>query len=439
MRLAIHQKWLELGWDKTPGDPSRLIVVKPNWIQEGNEGNPGSWEALITHPIVVLGVVEALIDEMGGLGTIAICDAPHGYADFRNILERGNFKVELDRICKANPQISIEILDLRRTIFLVRNQVVTDRIANIPDPRYYTRLNLGTQSLFFNHHGQGRYYGADYDRDEVNMHHHDEIHEYLLAGTPMACDLFINLPKLKTHKKTGITCALKNLVGINGDKNWLPHHTEGLPENGGDEFPEKALSTSLESKFKRFGHKIALELPVVGPLALRLGRRFGLLVLRSSDSVVRNGNWDGNDTCWRMVLDLNRALLYGTCDGGWRDPMVPRNYLCISDGIVGGEGNGPLSPDPVNSRVLLAGDNPAKVDAIACKLMGFDPRSIPLVREAFADHPMRLCAKSLSEVQVLDQRVGRQIGLDEIAPAVPGGFQPHFGWANLLRKAIHGS
>jgi hypothetical protein len=140
-----------------------------------------------------------------------------------------------------------------------------------------------------------------------------------------------------------------------------------------------------------------------------------------------------------MVIDLNRALLFGTCDGYWRSPLVPRNYLCIVDGIVGGEGNGPLSPDPVNSRLLVSGENPAEVDAVACKLMGFDPLLIPLVREAFADHPMRLCAKSLSEVQVLDQRVGRQIGLDEIAPAVPEGFKPHFGWTNLLAKAANGS
>ena len=62
----------------------------------------------------------------------------------------------------------------------------------------------------------------------------------------MKCDLFVNLPKLKTHKKTGITCSLKNFVGINGDKNWLPHHTEGVPANGGDEFPSFASTLLRE-------------------------------------------------------------------------------------------------------------------------------------------------------------------------------------------------
>ena len=299
VRQAIQQKWQELGWNQMLGDHSRLVVIKPNWIQEGNEENPESWEALITHPNVVISVVEALTVEMRGRGTIAICDAPHGYANFKKILDRGDFMQRMNRIRRANPGINFEILDLRRTVIGLKENVVIDRIQNVSDPRGYVRLDMGKDSLFFHHGGQGRYYGADYDRDEVNRHHHDEIQEYLLAGTPMACDLFVNLPKLKTHKKTGITCALKNLVGINGDKNWLPHHTEGSPGMSGDEFPAKSFAYGIESTFKKIGHGIALGLPVVGPLALRIGRRFGLSVLGSSDITVRNGNWHGNDTCWR--------------------------------------------------------------------------------------------------------------------------------------------
>ena len=30
--------------------------------------------------------------------------------------------------------------------------------------------------------------------------------------------LVVNVPKLKVHKKAGITCCLKNLIGINGNK-----------------------------------------------------------------------------------------------------------------------------------------------------------------------------------------------------------------------------
>lgn len=136
-----------------------------------------------------------------------------------------------------------------------------------------------------------------------------------------------------------------------------------------------------------------------------------------------------------MALDLNRALLYGNPDGSLRGKMKAKNYLAIVDGIVGGEGNGPLCPDPIESNVVVAGDNPAEVDAVCCKLMGFDPRKIPLVREAFASHRWPISRGSMADVRVFDEREGKEILLDAVQPAVLGGFKPHFGWKelNLLR------
>ena len=57
-------------------------------------------------------------------------------------------------------------------------------------------------------------------------------------------DVVINLPKLKTHKKTGVTISLKNMVGINGYRNCLPHHTIGTPDASGDEFAAADSATS---------------------------------------------------------------------------------------------------------------------------------------------------------------------------------------------------
>ena len=53
-------------------------------------------------------------------------------------------------------------------------------------------------------------------------------------------DLVINVPKLKTHKKAGVTGALKNLVGINGNKEFLPHHRKGGAASGGDCYPGRS-------------------------------------------------------------------------------------------------------------------------------------------------------------------------------------------------------
>ena len=78
--------------------------------------------------------------------------------------------------------------------------------------------------------------------------HVDGRNEYLLSATVLSADLVVNLPKLKTHKKTGVSLALKNLVGINGDKNWLPHHCAGSVAQGGDEFPGARLVDRLRSR-----------------------------------------------------------------------------------------------------------------------------------------------------------------------------------------------
>ena len=45
------------------------------------------------------------------------------------------------------------------------------------------------------------------------------------------------------------------------------------------------------------------------------------------------GGWFGNDTCWRMVLDLNRVLRYGAGDGTMRDGRR-RRVFNLADAIA---------------------------------------------------------------------------------------------------------
>ena len=416
-------------------DPGRLVVVKPNWIQESHEHRPDVWEPVITHPRIVLAIVETLAAYMDGRGTICICDAPHTYADFSAITARGDLEDGIEALRRRWPVLRIELLDLRREIWVRKEEVVVERHPNPEDPRGYVRFDLARDSLFYDHKGQGSYYGADYDSTVVNRHHRGEVQEYLLAGSPMACDLFLNVPKLKTHKKTGITCALKNLVGINGDKNWLPHHTEGTPDCGGDEFPAPSFGRLIESRLKRAGQRSALAVPGLGTWAYRKARNLGKRVLGDSETEIRNGNWSGNDTCWRMALDLNRCLLYGNRDGTWREAGARKRYLVIVDGILGGQGNGPLSPEPARAGVLVSSTNPAALDAVAAGLMGFPLDALPIVTRAFDDHRWSIADRRLEDIVVDDARTGRILDLHELAPAIPGGFAPHFGWSVLRESA----
>ena len=77
--------------------PSSLVVIKPNWIQESHDKYKEQWEQVITHPEIVLSVIEVLARKLNGTGTICICDAPHSYANFSEILSRGNLEDKLDR------------------------------------------------------------------------------------------------------------------------------------------------------------------------------------------------------------------------------------------------------------------------------------------------------------------------------------------------------
>ena len=68
---------------------------------------------------------------------------------------------------------------------------------------------------------------TNYDYHEVNRHHRGDRHEYCISEACLSADVIINLPKPKTHRKAGYTGALKNMVGINAAKDYLPHHTKG--------------------------------------------------------------------------------------------------------------------------------------------------------------------------------------------------------------------
>jgi hypothetical protein len=59
------------------------------------------------------------------------------------------------------------------------------------------------------------------------------------------------------------------------------------------------------------------------------------------------------------------------------DPQ--RHYLCIVDGLVCGEGDGPLFPDPREMGWMVFGTDPFAVDATLARFMGFDAERLPIL------------------------------------------------------------
>lgn len=413
VRSAVEA--LALSWSEfiRPGD---RVVLKPNLIRESHTDRPDEWQQIITHGTVIAAVAEEVAEALKGDGTITIADAPQTDSDFDAIALRLGLQALRERLMRMYPSLRVEVLDLRREYWETAGGGVITRHKLAEDPRGYTLVNLGKDSCF---HGKaGRFYGADYDTSLTADHHSNGRHEYLLARSAMDADVFINLPKLKTHKKVGVTLSLKNLVGINGDKNYLPHFCIGTPDEGGDEFPSSTIGAKVQSRlisgFKRAALLSGTATKIWAPLATRVGKRlFG-----ATTDVVRSGNWHGNDTTWRMTLDLNRALLH--FDGEGHPRQRPLRYLTIIDGIIAGEGNGPMEADAKPCGVLIAGTNPVAADLVAIELMGFDWRKVATVREAFALASLPLVSFEPSAIEVKPELGERY------------RFRPHFGWVGHI-------
>lgn len=412
--------------------PGATVLLKPNMIRESHLTRPAEWEQIITHGSVVRAVLDYAAIALAGHGRIVIADAPQTDSDFALIAARMGLE-EIARFAGARSPLAIEILDLRSTHWQSRDGVILERSAAAGDPAGTTEVNLGRRSSFYGL-SERVYYGADYDIEETNRHHRGERHAYMFSTSALAADVIINLPKLKTHKKCGVTLSLKNLVGLNGNKNWLPHYTLGTPAQGGDQYPRSGGRAGLEM---RLLNRLKPLLPGSSRSTLELARRLrrlGTRVFGDTEEVVRSGNWHGNDTTWRMALDLARILLYARADG----TIVPEprpGYLSVIDGIIGGEGNGPMSADPHPAGLVIAGGNPAAVDWVAARLMGFDPERLPIVREAFAPADLALARFTPAAI---DPAVSADVSallipaLLSAAPAPFPAFRPHFAWAGAI-------
>jgi uncharacterized protein (DUF362 family) len=111
--------------------------------------------------------------------------------------------------------------------------------------------------------------------------------------------------------------------------------------------------------------------------------------------------------------------------------------LTIIDGVLAGEGEGPLAPTDVALGAILAGTDPVAVDLLAVRLMGFDEQKLAKLREPMADDGPRITAiRSSGDVRVGVAEIGseelRDRSLEEIS--WERGFVPHAGWIGQVER-----
>jgi uncharacterized protein (DUF362 family) len=422
-------------WNPLSGLVARggRVVIKPNFIRHWNPTPGASVESLVTHGAILRAMADYAFLAVGSEGSVVIAEAPQQDCDFDRIREIAGLNA-LVRFYDRTLRSELGVIDLRREAVIFQDGVIVERRPLPGDPAGYRVVDLGDRS-FFSDSGLDprRFRGADYDPAPTEARHTDGRNQYLLSETVLAADLVVNLPKLKTHKKTGVTLALKNLVGINGDKNWLPHHCLGPVSAGGDEFPADRWIDRLRSRASEVARPWLARGRGVG--LFRAARR--LENATRGSGFIRAGNWWGNRTTWRMCLDLNRGLYYSDRTGLHLDAERPvRTVLTVMDGIVAGEGEGPLAPRDVPLGVVLAATDPVALDLVAVRLMGFDERRIPKVWESIRDEGPRITTVAdPADVEVGEVAADfetRDLRLDEVR--AERRFVAHPGWAGHIER-----
>lgn len=383
------------------------VVIKPNMVFHHNR-NKSDISAVVTHASLLRPLIDYTLLALNGTGVVVVGDAPQGDARF-DVITKANGLYDLVEWYKSKGY-NIKLIDFRKFVYPngFKSSVFVEREG---DPEGYVSVDLGEHSHLCELNNLDRLYGSDFDRSFIVRQHQDGHHKYLVSGTIMKADVVISVPKLKTHKKAGVTITMKNLVGINGDKNYLAHYRIGSPSYGGDEFPNSKNPLLLFYRwYERFSadHFLAKNKMFYRYLYRICGiPSFCCIALyclfKGKDNVAICGAWYGNDTCWRMCLDLNYVLRFANKDGKICD-TPQRRFFSLVDGIVSGEGNGPLKPDPRPIGALLAGKSPFHVDYVASYIMGFDPRKLSQIRIAAKENSvvednLRVICKDHGEIR----------------------------------------
>lgn len=356
--------------------PGMNVLIKPNWVRHAAEG----WadlSCLITHTSIIRPVVERCADALrlpdgSYSGKIILADAPLQSADFDLLLEQAGIQPLLAHWRSLG--IPIELRDLRRIAADVDEStgIVHASRALMGDPAGDTVVDLaGASRLESIALGADGFGVSNYDASTTTRHHQPGIHRYRIANSLLQADVVINLPKWKTHVKTGVTGALKNFIGINCDKAYLPHFRPGPPKQGGDEYPDSRAGVWI-ARLRPW-----LERVVPGGL-IRTARRSLLHNRRHQrEPLVFGGAWPGNDTLWRTIHDMVHIVRWVTIGGTRRS--TPRPILTILDAIIAGEADGPLRPEPAPMGALGFCLDPGQMDVWATALSGFSHKGIPML------------------------------------------------------------
>lgn len=412
--------WNPLGELVHPGD---TVLIKPNLVMHENGYHLGN-TCMYTHPSLVAAMIDYVLIALQGSGKIVVADAPMQECDFEKLISESGYS-RLIQFYK-DKGIDIALVDLRELKSVVQNGLW---LQTIHQGASGTLINLGKDSEFDNTKEcqLEELRITNYDPRELKKHHTKDVHEYYISDLVLSANVIINMPKPKCHRKAGVTISLKNMVGTNIRKEYLPHHTNGSVIEGGDEYcqPNKlhALRTRLLDKKNM----------CVAEGKLRKAKQYHLLIkaisipLKLQRTKYREGSWYGNHTISKTVVDINKIIRYATSEGQMETTKQREMFIC-ADMIVSGEKEGPVCPTPKKCGVIACGYNSVLFDEAIATIMGFDYEKIPTIVNAKQTEKRYKLVYPENHPQVNSNREEWNGMLDQISPCDTLGFIPSSGW-----------
>jgi uncharacterized protein (DUF362 family) len=413
--------------------PGNTVVIKPNWVRSRHFGGGDVW-SVITHPSVIRATLDYVWIALQGQGKIIIADAPQYDCNFAELLEISGIK-PLQTFFNQLRGSVVEVRDLRR-YWSPRRHFPSMRKRLAGDPLGTQIVNLGPASAVYGVNNIDRVYGAVYHRQETASHHTGETQEYSLSRTILSADTIICLPKLKVHKKVGVTLNMKNFVGATTNTNFHTHHLLGSPSEGGDQYPENVYSPTERNlihwerrMYDTFLAKQSLFLEYIHRSLYWLHgtflKPFGWTV-RKSQRVFDAGAWHGNNMAWRFVVDLSRIVTFADQHGKLHT-TPQRNIFSIIDGIIAGEGKGPLEPDPRHVGLIISGENMIATDLVATRLMGFDYKKLKIFTNILNQQTFSFNIDNPANIPIYTENEKFRTCLHKSTDPLLN-FTPHPGW-----------
>ncbi len=419
---AAESSWNPLGQYIRPGES---VFVLCNFVHHRRPHESLlDFRSKCTHGSVLRALIDYALIAAGPSGRVTFGNAPLQSGQWQRVLSDTGASRVLD-FYKSHGA-PVEAMDLRLFVAErdVLGKVVRTERRDASDRA--VEVELREDSLLSELYGDPRrpprFRVSDYDPGRTEAFHGAGIHRYVVHRALLDADVVISLPKLKTHNKVGITCGLKGFVGTVGHKDCLAHYRAENPARGGDEYPDRDRFLVPVSRFHDWVHTRPAG-AVLQPTAQVVDRTLRRIAWWSGR--ITGGAWHGNDTAWRMTLDLARIVHCADASGRVHD-TPRRRHLLLIDGIVGGEGEGPLASRAAPSGVLLFADNVAWGDRVAARLLGFDPDRIPLLARAGAVASGWSAAAHPANERILVNAA--RVEEHEVRPAMGRSFVAPRGW-----------